>query len=120
MARTHRKTSKSVSPLVEEAVEAILNRLHPKPRLIVLFGSEARGEATPDSDIDLLLLLEPFDEDLLAVARDAVYDVMWRHDFERLISLHALSADRFEDLRRKGFGFAKNVDREGIVLWQAA
>lgn len=118
--RIHRRASKRISPLVREAVEAILARLEPKPRLIVLFGSEARGEATADSDIDLLLLLDQQDEAAEAAAQDAVYDVMWRHNFDRLISVHALSLTRFEELRRKGFGFAKNVDREGIVLWRAA
>lgn len=120
MVRARQRVSKGMSPLIREAVEAILGRVEPKPRLVVLFGSEARGEATLDSDIDLLLLLDRFDEDVVAAARDAVYDVMWRHDFERLISVHALSTAQFEEFRRKGFGFAKNVDREGIVLWQAA
>lgn len=76
MVNTRRRLLKDISPLVREAVEAILARLEPKPRLIVLFGSEARGEATPDSDIDLLLLLDRDDENLVAAAQDAVYDVM--------------------------------------------
>ncbi len=120
MVGTRRRVSKGISPLVREAVESILERAVSKPRRIVLFGSEARGEAAPDSDIDLLLVLDRCDEEALEAARDAVYDVMWRHDFERLISVQALSAEQFEDWRRKGFGFAKNVDREGIVLWRAA
>ena len=37
-----------------------MHRVEPKPSLIVLYGSEARGEATPESDIDLLLLLDRY------------------------------------------------------------
>ena len=29
-----------------------------RPRRVILFGSAARGEATPDSDIDLLVILD--------------------------------------------------------------
>ncbi len=115
-----RGTSREVSTLVREAVEAIVQQVEPKPRLIILYGSEARGEATPESDIDLLLLLDHYDQAAVAAARHATYDVMRRHNFDRLISVRALSVADFEDQRRKGFGFAKNVEREGIVLWRAA
>lgn len=42
------------SPLTDEIVRRIVNaiRLHK----IILFGSRARGEARPDSDIDLLVI----------------------------------------------------------------
>jgi hypothetical protein len=36
------------------AIERIVDGVHPK--LIILFGSQARGEATADSDVDLLVV----------------------------------------------------------------
>lgn len=44
---------------IERAVEVLAKEL--KPRKIILFGSTARGEAGPDSDIDLLVVMERFD-----------------------------------------------------------
>ena len=35
----------------------MLARLEPPPLRLVLFGSRARGEARPDSDIDLLVVM---------------------------------------------------------------
>jgi len=43
---------------VDPAVVAeVLARLEPPPLRLVLFGSRARGEARPDSDIDLLVVM---------------------------------------------------------------
>ena len=39
-----------------QAVKTALGGVHPRPRRLVLFGSRARGEARPDSDIDLLVV----------------------------------------------------------------
>ena len=43
---------------VEQAVEILSKEM--KPRRIFLFGSAARGEAGPDSDIDLLVVMDAF------------------------------------------------------------
>jgi predicted nucleotidyltransferase len=40
-----------------KAIREILHRIDPEAE-IILYGSEARGEATADSDIDLLILVD--------------------------------------------------------------
>ncbi|MGQ9677307.1 MAG: nucleotidyltransferase domain-containing protein [Chloroflexota bacterium] len=115
-----RGASREVSTLVRQAVEAILNRLAEKPRLIVLFGSEARGDATPESDVDILVVADRADRDVRQQVLDATYQVMWNRDFDRLISVVVMPTSEFEEQKRKGFSFVRNVEREGIVLWPAA
>lgn len=44
---------------LDRAVEILAREM--KPRKIVLFGSTARGEAGPDSDVDLLVVMDRFD-----------------------------------------------------------
>ncbi|MEO5333972.1 MAG: nucleotidyltransferase domain-containing protein [Magnetococcus sp. YQC-5] len=41
-------------PLIETMVNRIVDEVHPDR--IILFGSHARGDARPDSDIDLLVV----------------------------------------------------------------
>lgn len=46
----------STSDWVSEAVQALVHACH--PRTIILFGSVARGDNQPDSDIDLLVVVD--------------------------------------------------------------
>jgi len=54
-----RETMIQAPPDVEEAiaemVRRIVERFHPEK--IILFGSHARGDADPDSDVDLLVVM---------------------------------------------------------------
>lgn len=42
--------------LIEQVAKTIVERFH--PRRIILFGSHARGDASPESDIDLFVEME--------------------------------------------------------------
>ena len=45
-------------PVTDELLDEVVHRILSvgAPRKIVLFGSQARGQATPDSDLDLLII----------------------------------------------------------------
>jgi predicted nucleotidyltransferase len=67
-------------------------------RGIVLFGSEARGEARPDSDVDLLILLEgPVDRwrETKRINR-TIYEVELATDPYRAINALPLDLDEYE------------------------
>jgi predicted nucleotidyltransferase len=44
-----------VASLIDEMVNRIVRQFHPEK--IILFGSHARGTAGPDSDVDLLVVM---------------------------------------------------------------
>ncbi|TAK30790.1 MAG: nucleotidyltransferase domain-containing protein [Chloroflexota bacterium] len=108
------------SAMISEAKHAILEKAGKHVRLLVLYGSEARREATPESDIDLLVVLDVRDASAEQLMEDAVYDVMWKHGFPRLVSLCFMTAGDFQRQSQRGYSFVRNVEEEGIVLWQAA
>jgi len=100
-----------VRPLLSDARVRLAVVFADRFRGLVLFGSEARGEAGPDSDVDLLVLLRgpvEFGKDLETVIR-ALYPLQLGSD---RVS-EAFPADE-EEYRRGEWAFYRNVQREGI------
>ena len=49
------KKRKAIAEVIDRMVARIVKRFHPER--IILFGSYARGDAGPDSDVDLLVVM---------------------------------------------------------------
>jgi uncharacterized protein len=50
-----RERSKATKAQIRRMVASIVTKFHPEQ--IILFGSHARGDAGPDSDVDLLVVM---------------------------------------------------------------
>ncbi|MFA5786802.1 MAG: nucleotidyltransferase domain-containing protein [Actinomycetota bacterium] len=99
-------TVEELAPLAERLAEAV------GARMVVLFGSFARGEGGPNSDVDLLYVL-PDHADLLAVAplaELALWPRRWSFDLVPMRESH---------WRAGRSVLARRVAEEGIVLYAA-
>ena len=81
-----------------------------------LFGSEARGSATPESDIDVLVVVRPDAERVRLEDRviDIAFDV--NVDFGVYISPRVLTSGILNDPVWKETPFLKHVIRESLPL----
>lgn len=81
---------------------------------VILFGSMARGEATPESDIDLLILAPVLGNfyQRMAAARRALRPLRQG----RAITPIVLSPEEFERLVRERNAFIESVLREGVLV----
>lgn len=97
--------------------QRLLEALPAQIQQIILFGSQARGEATPDSDLDLLIVVREDSPSVTDPIRQIRYEVMEQHNFLPLMSLVILDEGQSAELRSQGSGFLHNIEREGITLW---
>lgn len=80
----------------------------------ILFGSRARGNPAPDSDWDILILLdkekiETTDFDTIAYP---LFELGWHLDQQFSIKLYTIN-----DWEKRSFTpFYKNIEQEGILL----
>ncbi len=105
-----------INSLTEEETRAIAEfetRLHDalpgRVRSLILFGSKARGDAHPDSDVDLLVVLDEVDPQV----RDTVAAAEW-DAFEKtgvMLEPHVYGRDEAQRRSALGTPFMVNVAR---------
>ena len=80
---------------------------------VVLFGSRARGAATPESDYDLLVLTAA---KLTAAEEDRISDAVYELELERGVVISLLFFARDDWDYHSLMPLHQDVDREGITL----
>lgn len=83
---------------------------------LIIYGSRARGDASLDSDIDVIALVDKKNLDIEKKIDDIAYQVMWDHDFRPIISLKVFAEKQFYSAVKRGFSFYQHVDRDGITI----
>lgn len=95
--------------LAEELHQKIEDNLGEQVQ-VILFGSHARGEATEESDVDVLVVLEDLDKRTL----DTVLEIAWQVGFDSRKVISVIPAMRGEMELLSASPFFQAVQREGI------
>lgn len=102
------------TPSIEEITRRIAAAFH--PRRIVLFGSRARGDAGPDSDVDLMIEMDTTASPVeRAIAVQALFGLRpWSLD------VVVYTPEEVERLRHINGTLASVIDAEGRVVYERA
>lgn len=102
--------------LAELLKERLVSAAGPRIRRVIVYGSRARGDGLPASDMDVAVIVGERTAELDEALSRAAYEVMWQRGFSPIISLRAFGEAEFEDALRQGFSFYEAVLEEGVVL----
>ena len=89
-------------------------------REIILYGSYARGDYTPDSDVDIMLLV-----DLVAEEADVYSDALSELGYEYNVNYNIWMMPVVKNLQHfkqwvAAYPFYTNVQKEGVTLYESA
>lgn len=106
--------------LIEQYVEEVQNIYGNHLRQIILYGSYARGDFGPDSDVDIMILLDISDLELKKYSQQLSY---MTYDFNLDNDIDIKPIVKSEEHFKKwmvNYPFYANVRREGVMLYGAA
>jgi predicted nucleotidyltransferase len=81
---------------------------------LVIYGSKARGDARPDSDVDVLVVITAGDWRLKDALARAAYDLAI--GTEVVPSIQIFTAAEWERLRERQSVFREAVERDGVSV----
>ena len=96
---------------IQKMVELIVERFHPEK--VILFGSHARGEAGPDSDVDLLIVMP-----VKGSRREKAVQIgVALQDIRAPKDIIVTTPENFEWRKEISGTVERPADREGMVLY---
>ena len=111
---------KMMQDLIEQYVEEIKKIYGSYVRQIILYGSCARGDFRPDSDVDIMILADISDLELKVYGQQLSY---MTYDFNLDNNLDIKPIAKSEAHFNKwivNYPFYSNIHKEGVVLYGAA
>jgi len=99
---------------LEEFTERLKRALKESLEEIWFFGSKARGDFEPDSDLDVLVILDRWDWKL--VEQVSLTGARVSYEYDVLINTHSLSKERWEEMERFKATLWREIQRDGVLL----
>ena len=109
----------ALNEMLKRYVEDVHKIYGEKLRMVILYGSYARGDFRPDSDIDIMILVDLSDDEIRRkghMLSNVTFDYNFDHNLEIMPIVKNL--DHFNRWLR-AYPFYNNVKNEGVELYAA-
>lgn len=98
--------------IVDQIVKAVLEVI--KADKIILFGSQARGDARPTSDYDILVIKDIIDDERMTLKK--LYRKML--EIDAAVDIILKSSEGLEKSKNRLISATKEALKEGIVIYE--
>lgn len=111
--------SQSLMEVLKKYVEDLYKIYGEKLRTVILYGSYARGDFRPDSDIDIMILVDLSDDEIRNKG-DMLSDLTFDYNFDNDLEIMPIvkNVGHFNKWLR-AYPFYNNVKNEGVELYAA-
>ena len=111
--------SEKLKKILVELADMLQKVYRDKLKAVILYGSAARGTATEESDIDIMVLVDGTDQELRTF-EDKLSDVSTDISLKylKVFSIMDISYQEFTAWK-KASPFYRSVSEEGVVLYAA-
>jgi predicted nucleotidyltransferase len=108
---------------MENVIERLVNSLKPShPSKIILFGSHAKGTATSESDVDLMVILD--NDDVAKTYQErldkklVISKLVREINYETALDILIYSKEEFRLLKERGNSFLDEIEKSGKVIYE--
>lgn len=108
---------KEKSPEIESLLKEVQQAIHSvvPGAEVILYGSRARGHASPVSDWDFLVLVDhPLNRNIVTKLKDCLYDI--ELEMDTVISSIIRTREEWDSPRYSVLPFKHMVEQEGVSL----
>jgi len=101
-------------PILQEFKRRVEQRFPGEVVRVVLFGSKARGDASVESDMDVLVVVRSEDWKMGDEIRDMGYELEIAQGV--VLSIQVMGQRQYQELKARGSTFVANVEQEGLAV----
>ena len=108
---------------MENVIEKLVNSLKPShPNKIILFGSHAKGTASPESDVDLMVILD--NDDVAKTYEERINQELFisklvrEINYETALDILVYSKEEFRLLKERGNSFLNEIEKSGKIIYE--
>lgn len=109
----------NVNKILKEYVEDLRHLYGSRLKTVILYGSYARGDFEPDSDIDIMILVDLTDQEIVDKGH-LLSDMTFEYNFDTNLRIMPIvkNSDHFNKWLR-AYPFYYNIKKEGVELYAA-
>jgi len=100
---------------VEDFKNRLINRFGNRIQSMTLFGSVARKDYSPDSDIDVLVIVQNSTDKLRREITGIGFEELLSHGW--YVSTKVIGKEDFDYISKLGTPFIKDISKDGVMIY---